>query len=155
MSVVTLPRRGDVPLPRHPLAPSPVRRRPRPAAHRAGAARRNAVRSLWRGATAARKSTLVLVLAVVLSLAGSMLVSNRQVQIHQLQSQLLQVQSSYAEQVGTLTSRAAPSRIAAAAGALHLVDPVVVLEVPSTSLDAPLPLPRFSGYAPVTSRTNR
>ena len=154
MSVVTLPRRGDSPFP-HPLAPSPVRRRPRTATHRADAPRRNAVRSKWRTASPVRKSTIVLVLAVVASLGGSMVVANRQVQIHQLQSQLLQVQSSYAEQVGTLTSRAAPSRIAAAAGALNLVDPVVVLEVPSTSLDAPLPLPRFSGYAPVTSRTTR
>ena len=92
---------------------------------------------------------------MVLSLAGSMLVANRQIQIHQLQNELLQAQSSYAEQVGTLTNMSAPGQIAAQAGALHLVDPLSVTQVPSTSLDAPLPLPKFIGYAPVTSRTSR
>jgi len=98
---------------------------------------------------------VVLVVAMCLSLAGSMFVANRQIQLHQLQSQLLQVQSSYAEQVGVLTNKAAPGQIAAEAGAQHLVDPVIVVQVPSTSLDAPLPLPMFSGYAPATSRTLR
>jgi hypothetical protein len=93
--------------------------------------------------------------ALALTLAGSMLDANRQVEIHDLQSQLLQDQSTYAEQVGNLTIISAPSQIATKAGALHLVDPVSVTQVPSTSLDAPLPLPKFSGYAPVTSRTNR
>lgn len=102
-----------------------------------------------------RKSVLVVAVALVLSLAGSMLVANRQIQLHQLQSQLLQDQSTYAVRVGTLTNLSAPSQIASQAGALHLVDPVSVTQVPSTSLDAILPLPKFSGYAPVTSRTNR
>ena len=93
--------------------------------------------------------------ALALSLAGSMLVANRQIQLHQLQSQLLQDQSTYAVRVGTLTNLSAPSQIASQAGALHLVDPVSVTQVPSTSLDAILPLPKFTGYAPVTSRTNR
>ncbi|HUX03628.1 MAG TPA: hypothetical protein VMV53_01790 [Acidimicrobiales bacterium] len=150
MSVIAFPRRVDT---------RPARRRPtttaRPPAHRAGAPRRNAVRSMWRGASAARRSSMVLLLAMGLSLAGSMLVANRQIELHQLQSQLLQAQSSYAEQVGTLTNRAAPGQIAADAGAQHLVDPITVVQVPSTSLDAPLPLPKFSGYAPATSRTIR
>lgn len=88
-------------------------------------------------------------------MGGSMVVANRQVQIHQLQSQLLLDQSNYAVQVGTLTNLSAPSQIATQAGALHLVDPVSVTQVPSTSLDAPLPLPKFLGSAPVTSRTSR
>jgi len=37
------------------------------------------------------------------------------------------------------------------AGALHLVYPVSVTQVPSTSLDEPLRLPKFLGYAPATS----
>lgn len=148
MSVITLP--GRVSAPRRPLAPPP-----RPPAHRAGAPRRNAVRSLWRGATAVRKSGVIVFVALALSLAGSMVVANRQVQLHNLQSQLLQVQSNYALQVGTITNEAAPSQIAARAGSLRLVDPVTIIQVPSTSLDAPLPLPKFSGYAPVTSRTLR
>lgn len=84
-----------------------------------------------------------------------MFAANRQVQIHQLQGQLLQLQSNYAQQVGSLTNLAAPGQIAEQAGVLHLVDPVSVTQVPSTSLDAPLPLPKFLGSAPVTSRTRR
>lgn len=102
-----------------------------------------------------RRSAVIVVVALALSLAGSMFEANRQVEIHQLQSQLLQDQSTYAEQLGSTTNISAPSQIATQAGALHLVDPVSVTQVPSTSLDAPLPLPKFSGYAPVTSRTIR
>ena len=110
---------------------------------------------MWRGSSAARKSGVIVFIALALSITGSMVVANRQVQLHELQSQLLQVQSNYALQVGTLTNEAAPGQIAARAGALRLVDPVTIIQVPSTSLDAPLPLPKFSGYAPVTSRTSR
>jgi hypothetical protein len=95
------------------------------------------------------------VVALALSLAGSMFEANRQIEIHNLQSQLLQEQSTYAVQAGSLTNLSAPSQIANQAGALHLVDPTSVTQVPSTSLDAPLPLPKFSGYAPATSRTIR
>jgi hypothetical protein len=102
-----------------------------------------------------RRSSIVVGVALALTLAGSMFDANRQIEIHQLQSQLLQDQSTYAEQVGTLTVMSAPSQIATKAGALHLVDPVSVTQVPSTSLDATLPLPKFLGYAPVTSRTLR
>jgi len=102
-----------------------------------------------------RKSAIVVVVALALSLGGSMVVANRQIQLHNLQSQLLQEQSTYAEQVGSLTLMAAPSKIATQAGALHLVSPISETQVPSTSLDAPLPLPKFLGYAPATSRTNR
>lgn len=81
--------------------------------------------------------------------------ANRQIQIHALQTQLLQDQSSYAEQVGSTTNQSAPSQIATEAGSLHLVNPLSVTQVASTSLDAPLPLPKFLGYAPATSRTVR
>ena len=91
----------------------------------------------------------------VVQYAGSMVVANRQVQLHALQSQLLQAQSTYAEQVGSNTNLAAPSLVATKAGALHLVYPVSVTQVPSTSLDEPLRLPKFLGYAPATSRTLR
>jgi len=84
-----------------------------------------------------------------------MFVANRQMEIHRLQVQLLQDQSSYAVQIGSLTEKSAPSLIASQAGALHLVEPLTVTQVPSTSLDVILPLPKFSGYAPVTSRTIR
>jgi len=151
VSVISFPRRVD------------TRRRPRTATrpsrpsalHQERAPRRRAAASLWRGASVQRKSVIVVAFALVVSLAGSMLVAERQIQLHQLQSQLLQDQSTYAVRVGTLTNLSAPSQIATQAGALHLVDPVSVTQVPSTSLDAILPLPKFSGYAPVTSRTNR
>lgn len=97
----------------------------------------------------------MVVFALAVSLAGTMIEANRQIQLHQMQSQLLQDQSTYAVQVGTLTNLSAPSQIASKAGTLHLVDPVSVTQVPSTSLDAILPLPKFLGYAPVTSRTSR
>jgi hypothetical protein len=141
VSVVTLPRR--------PLAPD-VRRAPvevaRPATRRRARRRRS---------TSVQRAVGVLAAALAISLFGSMLVANRQVEIHQLQSRLLSLQSNYAEQVGSLTNSNAPSAIARAAGQLHLVDPVTVTQVPATSLDAPLPLPKFVGYAPVTSRTSR
>ncbi len=109
----------------------------------------------WRGTSAPRRSAIIVVVALVLALGGSMFEANRQIEIHQLQSQLLQAQSTYAVQVGSLTNLSAPSQIATKAGALHLVDPTSVSQVPSTSLDKPLPLPKFSGYAPATSRTLR
>ncbi len=150
MSVITFPRRIDTRRERPTTRPST--RRP---THRAAAPRSRAARSFWRGSTVLGKSTVIVVVALALSLAGSMVVANRQVEIHQLQSQLLQDQSTYAEQVGTMTNVSTPSQIASQASVLHLVDPVSVIQVPSTSLDAPLPLPKFTGYAPVTSRTTR
>jgi hypothetical protein len=84
-----------------------------------------------------------------------MLETNRQVELHQLQSEVLQQQSSYAQQVSSLTNLSAPSVVVSQANALHLVNPTSVTQVPATSLDAILPLPNFSGYAPVTSRTQR
>ena len=155
MSVVSIPRRIDTRRPRTTTKPATrpdARRRP---THVAVAPRRRAVISSWRGASSLRKSSIIVILALALSMAGSMVVANRQVQLHALQSQLLQAQSTYAEQVGSLTDLSAPSQIATKAGALHLVDPLTVTQVPSTSLDALLPLPKFLGYAPATSRTLR
>jgi len=150
VSVIAFPRRVDA---------GPTRPRTRSASKRATrqarAAHRLQAGSFWRGTKAVRRSSIVVVVALALTLAGSMFEANRQIEIHQLQSQLLQDQSTYAEQVGSLTVMSAPSQIANKAGTMHLVDPVSVTQVPSTSLDAPLPLPKFSGYAPVTSRTIR
>lgn len=98
---------------------------------------------------------MIVVVALVLSLAGSMVEANRQIQLHSLQGQLLQEQSTYAQQVGALTLMAAPSQIATQAGALHLVSPVSETQVPTVSLDKPLPLPKFIGSAAATSRTIR
>lgn len=150
MSVISFPRKVDTR--RVPTRPAPSTR---PASHRAPAPRRAVTAKRWRATSSTRKSATIVVLALILSLAGSMIEANRQIEIHALQSQLLQEQSTYAVQLGSLTNLSAPSQIATQAGALHLVDPSTVTQVPSTSLDAPLPLPRFSGYAPATSRTIR
>jgi hypothetical protein len=155
MSVVSIPRRLDTRRPRtttKPIAKPETGRRP---THVAVAPRRRAVTTSWRAASSLRKSSIIVILALALSMAVSMVLANRQVQLHSLQSQLLQAQSTYAEQVGSLTDLSAPSQIATKAGALHLVDPVTVTQVPSTRLDALLPPPKFSGYAPVISRTLR
>jgi uncharacterized protein HemX len=153
VSVISFPRRVDTQ--RRPTRPTTSREAPRRATHRADAPRRKAATHRWRGTSSSRKSVIVVMVALAISLAGSMFEANRQIEIHSLQSQLLQEQSSYAVQVGSLTNLSAPSQIARQAGALHLVDPTSVSQVPSTSLDAPLPLPKFSGYAPATSRTIR
>ena len=159
MSVITFPRRIDTQRPRPDVRPRTrpkvgpdVRRRP---THEAVAPRRRAITGTWRRASSLRRSCIVVIFALALSMAGSMVVANRQVQLHSLQSQLLQAQSTYAVQVGSNTNLAAPSLIATKAGALHLVYPVSVTQVPSTSLDEPLRLPKFLGYAPATSRTIR
>lgn len=146
MSVISFPRRVDTRPARRPVA------RPR---HAEVATRRTESVRRLRGRSSARTASIVVVVSLALTLAGSMFEANRQIEIHQLQSQLLQEQSSYAEQVGSLTNLSAPSQIATKAGALHLVDPTSVSQVPSTSLSTPLPLPKFSGYAPATSRTSR
>lgn len=149
MSVITFPRRVE----RRVAVPN--RLATRPASHRRATPRRHALWAHWRRTSPARRSAIIMGVAVVVSLGGSMLVANRQIQLHRLQSELLQVQSNYAVQIGSLTNVSAPSQIASRAGALHLVDPTSVTQVAATSLERPLPLPQFSGYAPVTSRTSR
>ncbi|MGD1012862.1 MAG: hypothetical protein ABR963_00525 [Acidimicrobiales bacterium] len=144
MSVISFPRRIET-RPSRPQSPPVARER----------VRRRHLSAVWTRSSTPRKSAFVLTAALVISISGSMFVANRQMQIHQLQNQLLQDQSTYAVQIGSLTEKSAPSLIASQAGSLHLVEPVTVTQVPSTSLDVILPLPKFSGYAPVTSRTIR
>lgn len=150
MSVVTFPRRTDV------ARPSELERRRRPV-HRApaGTPSRSETAPAWRRTSSAAKAAVIVVVALALSLAGTMLEASRQIELHSLQNELLQQQSNYAVSVGSLTNLSAPSQIATEAGALHLVDPTSVTQVPSTSLDSPLPLPKFLGYAPAISRTIR
>ncbi|HUY43239.1 MAG TPA: hypothetical protein VMU98_05690 [Acidimicrobiales bacterium] len=145
MSVISLPRRVEDTRRRRPLVTTSPRGVRAPATQR----------QRWRSASSSRRAVIALAVAMAVSLGGSMWVANRQIEIHTLQSQLLQEQSNYAVQVGSLTNLSAPSQIATQAGALHLVDPVSVTQVPTTSLDKPLPLPKFLGYAPATSRTIR
>lgn len=159
MSVISLPRR-DV---GRPTTRPPARRRLTPAPRvtptpttRTGALPRHAhPRGRLASISTMKKSVFIVSAAVIVALFGSMLETNRQVQLHYLQSQVLQDQSAYATQVGSLTNLSAPGVVVAQANALHLVNPTSVTQVPATSLDAILPLPNFSGYAPVTSRSQR
>ncbi|MBW4029845.1 MAG: hypothetical protein HIU57_04095 [Acidobacteria bacterium] len=160
MSVVSLPRREDFVAP-VPVSPPGVRTRPStrvaPTPTTQGATRPRHAHRRGRLASisAMKKSVIIVCAAVVLSLLGSMLETNRQVQLHLLQNQVLQEESAYATQVSTLSNLSAPSVVVAQANALHLVSPTSVTQVPATSLDAILPLPKFIGYAPVSSRTQR
>lgn len=160
MSVISLPRR-DVVVPRPGTGPTRPRVRPstrtaptpttRPAVRPRHVARKGRLASI----SNLTKSVTLVAAAVMFSLFGSMLATNRQVQLHQIQSQVLQDQSNYAAQIGSLTNLSTPSVVVSQANVLHLVNPTSVTQVPATSLDAILPLPKFSGYAPVTSRTQR
>jgi hypothetical protein len=88
-------------------------------------------------------------------IAAQMFVTQRQVDIHNLQAQLTQEQSNYAVQLGTTSNYSAPGYVATQAGLFHLATPTSVMQIPATSLDAPLPTPKFTGYAQVVSRTAR
>jgi len=101
------------------------------------------------------KSVAVILLAAVVSMVGVMENAARQVRLHTLQLELATAQSTYATQVGAVSNLSAPNVVASHASSLHLVDPVTVSQVPSTSLAATLPLPKFLGSAPVTPRTSR
>lgn len=154
MSIISFPRRIE-PQPRR-ATPTDTRRSTPRTVHRSSTpARRATKQGLWASQPVARRAGFIVVIALLVSLAGSMAEANRQVQLHQLQTNLLQMQSNYAEQVGSSSNPSAPSQIASQAGAMHLVNPMTVVQVPTTSLDAPLPTPKFIGYAPATSRTVR
>jgi hypothetical protein len=154
MSVISFPRRVE-PQPRRATPSHPRRESPRTTQRSSTPARRVVKQSRWSRLPVTQRAGVIVVVALVISLTGSMLEANRQVELHQLQSNLLQMQSNYAEQVGSSSNPSAPSQIASQAGAMHLVNPTQVFQVPSTSLDAPLPTPKFYGYAPATSRTIR
>ena len=97
----------------------------------------------------------MVLIAVVISLTGSLVAASRQLQIHALQNQLLQTESSYALQVGKFTNQSAPSAIASQASSLHLVSPVAIIQIPSVPLSTVLAPPKFMGSAITTPRTQR
>lgn len=154
MSIISFPRRVET-VPRRSSSPAPTRTRRAPAPVVAPSRPRHAAEGRRQRLTPVTKAMIVLFAAVLVSVGGMVENGSRQVELHSLQSQLLQDQSAYAQQVGSVTNLSAPSVIATQATSLHLVDPSSVSQVPSTSLDAILALPKFVGYAPVTSRTLR
>ncbi len=101
------------------------------------------------------KPVVIVLVALAIGVVGMIENGARQVALYNLQTQLQNDQSNYAEQLSTFTSLSAPSVVATQASSLHLVEPLSVSQIPSTSLGATLPLPKFAGHAPVTPRTVR
>lgn len=143
MSVITFPRRIE--------APSLPRQRVAPARHEA----QRSTRRRWRDRSLTFKVSAIGALTVVALLSGSSYAAQRQVQLHQLQSTLLQAQAHYAAQVAALTNDAAPAHVAVQAGHLHLVVPSSVTQIPSVPINAALPMARLVGPYSVSSRTYR
>jgi len=156
MSVITFPG-ASIPaaLAGHPTQTRPqalpeVRRRP---THVAAAPRRRAVTRTWRG----RRHCEIVRHRDLRARAfngGSMVVANRQVELHALQSQLLQSQSTTPSRWDRIPISPPPvswrPRPVPCTWSTRLGD-----ASPVTSLDEPLRLPKFLGYAPATSRTIR
>jgi hypothetical protein len=143
VSVISIPRRLDV--------PSVTRPRNAPARHRSTTSSRRR----WRDRSITFKVSVLAAVTVVILLGGSSYAAQRQVQLHQLQSTLLQDQARYAAQVAALTNDAAPAHVAIQAGHLHLVVPASVTQIPSVSLNSALPLAHLVGPYTVISRTYR
>jgi hypothetical protein len=142
VSVVTLPRR----VASRPSAPTT----PAPARHRAPS---RSIFARWSAQPIGIRLALVVVSSLVVVMAGNSYVAQRQVEIHQLQAQLLQDQANYAARVAGVTNMAAPARVAAQAGHLHLVVPTQVTQIPTVPLSRVLPLPVLNGSYSVTTRT--
>ena len=142
MSIVTLPRRVE------------SRPRTRPAtivpSHRR---RRLSVLGRWRARSTTTKVSVIALLTLMALLAGNSYVAQRQVEIHRLQTALLQDQSNYALQVAQLTNAAAPAKVAEQAGHLHLVVPSLVTQISAVPLTVVLPQLHLVGYYTMQSRT--
>lgn len=147
MSIISIPRRIDSPR-RTSERRAPLRPVQTPTSTRVAPKRTSRVSPLV-------KSVAIILLAAVISMVGVLENAARQVRLHDLQVELATAQSTYATQVGAVSNLSAPNVVANHASSLHLVDPVTVSQVPSTSLAATLPLPKFLGSAPVTPRTSR
>lgn len=142
MSVVTLPRR--------------VETRPRrTTTERTHRARRRGPLARWGALPIPTRVGAIVVATLLVLLAGSSYAAQRQVQLHTLQSALLQDQSNYAAKMAALTNASAPAKVASQAGHLHLVVPALVTQIPAAPLNRRLPLPRLDGIYSVNSRTLR
>jgi hypothetical protein len=149
MSIITLPRGRHVERP----ITRPTARPHRAPQHQATTRRHRT--NVFGRLSAGRRAAAIVVLSMAMVVVSNMYLSQRQVELHNLQSQLMQEQSTYAQQLGTATNYSAPGYVATQAGTLHLASPISVTQVPSASLDTPLPLPKFVGPAPVVPRTQR
>ena len=128
MSIVALPRRAETRIPT--LA--------RPRTVRQHAAPKPLV-ARWTKRSTSTKLAAIAISTMVVLLAGNSYAAQRQVEIHQLQTNLLQNQSQYAYQISALTNAAAPARVASQAGHLHLVVPTLVTQISAVPLNVRLP----------------
>ncbi len=152
MSIINLPRRIQPTTPRH-RSPKPVPNKPSaPSTSRTTRfeSKQPAVRNRL-----LVKSAAVVILALVVSVFGALENAQRQVQLHNNQTELLNLESSYAVQLGTVSNLSAPNVIASNAASLHLVDPRSVSQIAATSLSDPLRTPVFTTPVIVTPRTSR
>jgi hypothetical protein len=141
VSVITFPRRVET--------RSPARTRAKRSHQRAPLASRLLV---LRGRSVGVKLAVVAIAALAVVMAGNSYAAQRQVAIHQQQSELLQYQAKYASQIAALSNMAAPARVAAQAGRLHLEVPTSVTQIGAVSLAHRLPTVRLRGYYVVQSR---
>jgi hypothetical protein len=88
-------------------------------------------------------------------LAGNAYVAQRQVELHQEQTALLQDQAHYASRVSQLTKLAAPELVEQEAGRLHLVEPVNVQQIGEVGLNVVLPPAHVLGSYRLRSRVQR
>jgi len=150
MSIISFPRRETT---RVPSRPKTTRRAVTTTPRSTHRVERRTLRARVAGISLPMRAAAVGTVALFVVLVGNTYSAQRQVQLHQMQTQLLQAQSAYAEQVATLTNVADPARVASRAGSLHLVVPTSVSQIAPVSLDAPLPLPKLAGNDVVTART--
>ena len=144
MSVVTLPRRID---------PAPAR--PRAAGSHRITPRRTGIISRWRSSSTTIKVSVVMITASLLVLMGNAYATQRQIEIHQMQTELLSAQARYAAQVAALTNSTAPAAIASKAVGLHLVLPTSVTQIQSVPLNIVLAPPVLNGRYHLLSRIYR
>jgi len=116
--------------------------------------------SATRGARVRRQSPLaralvILGIAILLVVSGTLYAGNEQVRLHQLQYQLQQEQSKFAFSVNDVSALSAPAQISAHASSLNLVAPVTITQIVAVSLNTVVPLPHFTSPVTQISRTQR
>jgi hypothetical protein len=148
MSVITFPRSTSRPI-RRETPPSKVTTT---APGRTKSRHRRPISRRWTALAPSGRAAIIGAVAMFVVLVGNTYTAQRQIELHNLQAQLLQAQSSYAQQVSDYTNIAAPGRVATDAGNLHLVEPTSVTQIASVPLTTPLALPTFTSKVKPISR---
>ncbi len=101
------------------------------------------------------RALVILGIAILLVVSGTLYAGNEQVRLHQLQYQLQQEQSKFAFSVNNVSALSAPAQISAHASSLNLVAPVTITQIVAVSLNTVVPLPHFTSPVTQISRTQR